>query len=57
MTHVESTNSQIDLTRRPRRNRKSPAIREILQETRLHPSELIAPLFVMEGGERVATCA
>ncbi len=49
MTHVESTNSQIDLTRRPRRNRKSPAIREILQETRLHPSELIAPLFVMEG--------
>jgi porphobilinogen synthase len=34
---------------RPRRNRKSPAIRALLQENRLHRDHLIAPLFVLEG--------
>ena len=34
---------------RPRRNRKSPAVRAMVQETRLHPSDLIYPLFVLEG--------
>ncbi len=34
---------------RPRRNRKSPAIRSLVQETRLHPSDLIQPLFICEG--------
>lgn len=34
---------------RLRRNRKSSALREILQETRLHPSDFIAPLFILEG--------
>ncbi len=29
--------------------RRSPAIREMVQEVRLHPSDLIAPLFVREG--------
>lgn len=37
------------LIQRPRRNRKSAAIRSMLQETRLHPSDFIAPLFVLEG--------
>jgi len=37
------------LARRPRRNRKSPAIRSLVQETRLHPSDFVVPLFVMEG--------
>lgn len=37
------------LTKRPRRNRKSPALRSLVQETHLHPSQLIAPLFVLEG--------
>lgn len=37
------------LQRRPRRNRQSAAIRGLVQETRLHPSQLIAPLFVVEG--------
>jgi porphobilinogen synthase len=41
--------NSLDLTVRLRRNRKSAAIRNMLQETRLHPSDLIAPLFVMEG--------
>lgn len=34
---------------RPRRNRKSPAIRALVQETRLHASDLIYPLFLIEG--------
>lgn len=37
------------LIRRPRRNRLTSAIRGLVQETHLHPSQLIAPLFVMEG--------
>jgi len=39
----------IALPMRLRRNRKSAAIRGLLQETRLHPSDFIAPLFVLEG--------
>ncbi|SCA62518.1 Delta-aminolevulinic acid dehydratase [Chlamydiales bacterium SCGC AG-110-M15] len=37
------------MIRRPRRNRKSPAIRTLSQETRLHPSNFIVPLFILEG--------
>jgi porphobilinogen synthase len=37
------------LLHRPRRNRKSEAIRALVQETRLHTSDLIYPLFVLEG--------
>ncbi len=37
------------LLKRPRRNRKSPAIRSLIQESRLHPHDLVAPLFVVEG--------
>jgi len=43
----------IDITKRPRRNRKSHAIRSIVQETRLHPSALSAPLFVVEGKDQI----
>jgi len=39
----------IDLSQRPRRNRKSAAIRSLVQETRLHPSNFVAPMFVLEG--------
>jgi len=34
---------------RPRRNRKSDAIRKLVRETNLTPHDLIAPLFVKEG--------
>src|SRR3990167_2967349 len=34
---------------RLRRNRKSEAIRKMVQETHLHPSNLIAPLFITDG--------
>lgn len=37
------------LSLRPRRNRKSAAIRSLIQETRLHPNQLVSPLFVVEG--------
>jgi porphobilinogen synthase len=39
----------ITLPMRLRRNRKTPAIRALLQETRLHPSDFVAPLFVLDG--------
>ncbi|MCH2450000.1 MAG: porphobilinogen synthase [Gracilimonas sp.] len=35
-------------TTRLRRNRRSPAIRGMVQENRLHPSDFIAPVFIME---------
>lgn len=34
---------------RPRRLRRSPAMRRLVAETRLHPADLILPLFVREG--------
>jgi porphobilinogen synthase len=34
---------------RPRRNRKSEAIRAFSQETRLHPNHLVQPLFLVDG--------
>ncbi|MFD5464018.1 porphobilinogen synthase [Kitasatospora sp. NPDC127059] len=34
---------------RPRRLRQSPAMRRLVAETRLHPAELVLPLFVREG--------
>lgn len=36
-------------TTRLRRNRRTPAIREMVQENHLHPSDFIAPIFIMEG--------
>ena len=34
---------------RPRRLRTSPAVRRLVAETRLHPAELVLPMFVREG--------
>ncbi|KWX02832.1 Delta-aminolevulinic acid dehydratase [Carbonactinospora thermoautotrophica] len=34
---------------RPRRLRQTPAMRRLVAETRLHPAELVLPLFVKEG--------
>lgn len=41
----------IHLPIRPRRNRKSPVIRDLVRETSLSASHLICPLFVHEGSE------
>ena len=37
---------------RPRRLRRTPALRALVRETRLHPSMLVAPLFVRPGRGR-----
>ena len=39
----------MNFIRRPRRNRQSAAIRDMVQETRLSVTDFILPLFVMEG--------
>ena len=39
----------MNLLRRPRRNRQSAVIRDMVQETRLSVTDFILPLFVMEG--------
>ncbi|WP_427846464.1 porphobilinogen synthase [Cryobacterium arcticum] len=36
---------------RPRRLRSTPALRRLASETRLHPAELVLPLFVREGND------
>jgi len=41
----------MDLPIRPRRNRRTPALRALNEETRLSVDDLIYPLFIQEGGE------
>lgn len=41
--------STLGLSQRYRRLRRTPAIRRLVRETRLHPSQLIQPFFVVEG--------
>ena len=36
-------------TQRPRRLRQTPAVRALVAQTRLHPAELVLPLFIREG--------
>lgn len=40
------------LTRRPRRNRKSAAIRAMVEETRVTTDDLIFPIFLLEGNNK-----
>lgn len=40
---------KLDLARRPRRLRRTPAVRALVQETQLRPQDFIAPLFVFDG--------
>ena len=43
----------LGLTHRPRRLRRSPAMRDLVRETRLAPEQLVYPLFICSGtGER-----
>jgi len=44
---------RLDLTHRPRRLRRSPALRSLVRETRLSPEMFLYPLFVTSGeGQR-----
>ena len=47
--------ARLDLTRRPRRLRRSPGLRALVRETRLSPEMFVEPLFVRSGeGQRLA---
>ncbi len=46
---VGASDSSLPLTIRPRRLRRTPALRALVRETRLDPSMLVAPLFVRPG--------
>jgi porphobilinogen synthase len=48
-TRIATQGSAGPLAIRPRRLRRTPALRALVRETRLHPSMLIAPLFVRPG--------
>lgn len=39
----------IEMNDRPRRNRRTPALRRLVRETRLQPSDFVWPVFVVEG--------
>lgn len=43
------TTEKLDLIRRPRRLRATPALRELVAESRLHPEDMIQVLFVRDG--------
>jgi porphobilinogen synthase len=49
---AQSAESTTELAVRPRRLRRTPALRALVRETRLHPSMLVAPLFVQPGVDR-----
>ena len=42
----------LSIQKRPRRNRSTSAWRGLVEETRLHPSQFISPLFVTEGASK-----
>lgn len=44
-----STPFKLDLVHRPRRLRRTPALRALVEETVLRPQDFIAPLFVVDG--------
>ena len=46
--------SRLELPERPRRNRKSPVIRDAVRETWIGPEHFIYPLFLHEGSEDIA---
>ena len=46
---TQTSTARLALTRRPRRLRRTEAIRGLVRETRLTPDSFILPLFVCEG--------
>jgi porphobilinogen synthase len=54
-THSISSSSYVEtMQKRPRRNRKNPALRDLVRETKLHATDFIAPFFVQEGQEKTS---
>ena len=51
--HIRSGSGMLDLRQRPRRLRRTAAIRSLVRETRLSPDNFLYPLFVVPGeGQR-----
>lgn len=48
-TPASPSSFKLDLAERPRRLRRTAAVRSLVEETTLRPSDFIAPLFVVEG--------
>jgi len=46
---ASSSNLKLNLAERPRRLRRTAAIRSLVEETTLRPADFIAPLFVIDG--------
>ncbi len=44
-----AANFKLELTQRPRRLRRTPSMRAMVEETILRPADFIAPLFVVDG--------
>src|SRR3954468_6527399 len=52
-THTHVTSGQLALRHRPRRLRRTAALRALVRETRLSPENFLYPLFVVPGeGQR-----
>ena len=49
---LRTRNVDLPGAERPRRLRANPALRALVRETRLRPSQLVAPLFVVSGRRR-----
>lgn len=49
---IESIANIFAIMRRPRRNRATAAIRDLVQETTLSTNDFILPLFLLEGGNK-----
>ncbi len=47
--HSSYMNSTLDLIHRPRRLRRTEGVRDLVRETRLHPSNFIYPIFIVPG--------
>jgi porphobilinogen synthase len=52
MLQLEVEQTLFDITCRPRRNRRTAAIRSLVEENHLRASDLVAPYFVIEGESR-----
>ncbi|MCH7790987.1 MAG: porphobilinogen synthase [Planctomycetes bacterium] len=46
------THDTLNINRRPRRLRRTPALRALVRETTLRPDQLILPMFICEGSDR-----
>ena len=49
---LRTRNVDLPAADRPRRLRANPALRSLVRETRLHPAQFVAPIFVVSGRRR-----